>query len=73
MRKSTVKYFHIHSDGFVEEISQEKFFQYVVKERNWANRKLVARMDNTDIGFHKRGTITISLKSLEAILGKKRG
>ena len=67
----TTKYFHIHSDGSVEEISQEKFFQYVVKERNWANRKLVVRMHNSEISFHKRGTMTISLKSLEAILKKR--
>ena len=73
MRKRAVRYFHIHSNGFVEEISHEKFFQYVVKEGNWANRKLVVRLHPSEISFHKRGTICIPLKSLEQILGMKNG
>lgn len=67
------RYFHIYSDGSVKEISQEKFFQYVVKERNWANRKLVVRLHPSEISFHKRGTICIPIKVLEQILGMKNG
>lgn len=71
-KSSDVRYFHIHSDGFVEEIPQQKFFQYVVKERNWANRKLVVRLHPSEISFHKRGSITMDIDVLMKILEKRK-
>ena len=47
------KYFHIHSDGHCEKISKDKYFEIVVKQRNWSNRKLVASVYGDEITFHK--------------------
>ena len=47
------RYFHIFSDGFVEEISQAEYIRIVTKERDWAARKLVASVYGDEINLVK--------------------
>ena len=55
------RYFHIHSDGFCEKISREKYFKILIKQRNWKSKKLIASVYDNEISFYK-GTDHIFLK-----------
>lgn len=52
----TRRYFHIHSDGFIEKISREQYSEIVVKQRNWKASKLVVSLYGNEITFHKGNT-----------------
>lgn len=64
------KYFHLLSDGkTVREITSDEWFRIVVKERDWANSKLVATLYDNEISFNKGHSHIFVLKSqLDKIL-----
>ena len=47
------KYFHIRSDGEIRQISREQYFEIAVKQRHWANRKLIASVYDDEFSFQK--------------------
>lgn len=53
MRKKTRKYFWIHSDGTVEEISKDQYLDIVIKQKDWAATKLVVAIYDGEINFVK--------------------
>ena len=48
-----IRYFHIFSDGTVKEISQAEYREILIKQRNWANRKLIVRVYGDEININK--------------------
>ncbi len=49
----TRRYFHIHSDGFCEKISRERYFEILIKQRNWKSKKLIVSVYGNEISFNK--------------------
>lgn len=64
-----MKHLHILANGEIREISAEEFSNILLKQRNWLNKKMIARVHNDEIWIHKGKTsIWLRRKTLQKIL-----